>query len=123
MTEHMARRKGDIETNRRIDGMITELNDCRQGILDLLSGLFSKVDHISEELVMHKNDVKKLANDLSGVSENLKSINDILIAWNNANGFFSVIKFFSGFVKMLAPIGIFIAMITAFAVFIYHKFD
>lgn len=56
----------------------------------------------------------ELSHEFKTVSENIKSIADILNAWNNARGFLSTLDFVAGFLKVGMVIGASFLMIWIF---------
>ena len=121
MHDTIGRRKDDVKINKRIDAIIVDLEDCRQNVHEELKIVSTKVASIADDLSSHKNDVSKLSNELRLVSDNLKSIHDILMVWNNTKALINVMKFFSGTAKILTPIVFLISLVTAGAVYLYHR--
>ena len=115
MTEPVGRRATDTRINRKIDAIIIDLNNCRHHMSD-------RIDIIADDLASHKNDVAKLSVDLQNVIKSLTSIHDILVAWNNTQGFINVMKFLSGSAKVIAPILFIGAAIVAGTTYLYHRF-
>jgi hypothetical protein len=122
MTEPVGRRATDTRINQKIDAVIIDLNDCRRGVHNLLDGMSGRISIISDDLASHKNDVAKLSGDLQNVVKSLTSIHDILIAWNDFQGFGRVIKFISVSAKVIAPILFVSAAIVAGTTYLYHRF-
>lgn len=115
------RRSTDTKINNKIDAVIMDLNDCRKNIHSILDGVSNRINVISDDLASHKNDVSKLSGDLQNVVKSLTSIHDILVAWNNTQGFINVMKFLSGSAKIMAPILFIGAAVAAAATYAYHK--
>jgi hypothetical protein len=121
MTESIGRRATDTKINQKIDAVIIDLNDCRRGVHNILDGMSGRIDIISKDLASHKNDVAELSSELQNVVKSLTSIHDILVAWNNTQGFINVMKFLSGSAKVIAPILFIGAAIVAATTYLYHK--
>lgn len=61
-----------------------------------------------EKLVVSQAELSK---EFKEVGDNIKSIAEILMAWNNARGFLSTMRFMAGFMKVVMIIaGFFIAI-------------
>lgn len=116
MRESVGRRKEDEKINHRIDNIIVDLNECRQGMVSTLSQLSDKVDKIALGMETYKK-------ELVVVSGNIKSIGDMLDVWNNTKGFFSVVKLISGFAKLLVPVLFVVGALTAIFTYFYQYFN
>lgn len=91
-------------TNARIDAIIVDLADCRDNVHTILNVMEGKLETIAVDLDTHKRDVSALSAELSRVAVSLESMHDIMVAWNNTQGFISGIRFIAGAAKILAPI-------------------
>jgi hypothetical protein len=122
MNEPTGRRSTDSEIHIRIDGVQTDLARCTTNVYGILDEMSERIMIISDDLSTHKTDVTNLTVELRAVVESLKSIHDLMLAWNDAKGFVNVMKFFAATAKILTPIIVVISLITAGATYLYHRY-
>lgn len=116
MTEPVGRRAGDAKMHEKIDAVIIDLNNFRRGFDGSLNIITGRIDTISTDLATHKNDVAKLSDKLENVVNILDSMRDIMLAWNNVQGFGKVIKFLSISAKIVMPIVLLFGIVGAIVV-------
>lgn len=91
---HYHRRSTDPEN--AISHLHSRVTDCETSIEKLVTGQ------------------AELSREFKEVGDHIKSIAEILTAWNNARGFLSTLRFMAGFIKIVMVIGGFFAVIWIF---------
>lgn len=106
---------------RKIDLIVNELKVSQDEVNDKLIELTYRMETMSIDLVNHKGDVQQLSTELQRIGDSLRSIRELLEAWNNAKGFIVVMKFISGAVKILSIIAVGAAVLGASFMYLRGK--
>ena len=111
----------DSHERRKLDKVIEDLKTCQDDVHVKLSTISDRMKAMSSDLLNHKNDVQALSVELQHIGDSLRSIKDVLEAWNNAKGFIVVMKFIAGTVKVLGILAVGVAVVGTAVMYIRGK--
>lgn len=98
-----------------------EVNHEHRRDSEPLGHLHRRVDDCEQHVIQMRTDISALKNQQSLMAGEFAQLNqyigrmaEIMEAWNNAKGFWSVMQFVTAFVKVAAALGLFFAAIWVF---------